>query len=99
MKRRTANQNKGRMDSTSRHLARMGDLVAGHGSNAGGLNGRHRGGAAVESGELDFEGLAVGVDMDHFPTSPISRRSLGTGAVRTTRSCSLIMTKAHSLPG
>jgi hypothetical protein len=55
------------MDSTSRHFARVGDLATGHGSNAGGLNGCHRGGVAVESSELDFESLTVGVDMDHRP--------------------------------
>jgi len=53
------------MDSTSHHLARVSDLAAGHWSNARRLNGRYRGGAAVERGELDFESLAVGVDMDH----------------------------------
>jgi TOTE conflict system primase-like protein len=56
-----------RMDSTSRHLARVGDLAAGDGSNVRGLNGRHRRGAAVESSELDFESFTVRVDMDHRP--------------------------------
>ena len=84
-------------DSPSRHLARVGDLSAGRGSDARGLNRRHRGGAAVEGRELDFERLAVGVDTDHRPQSPVSRRPLGSEAVRTPSSCSLIMTNALSL--
>ena len=55
------------MESTSRQLARMGDLAAGDGSDVGGLNGRQGGSPPVESGELHFEGFAVAVDMNHTP--------------------------------
>ena len=55
------------MESTSRQLARMGDLAARDGSDVGGLNGRHGGRRPVESGELHFEGFAVAVDVNHSP--------------------------------
>jgi hypothetical protein len=77
----------------------MRDLMTGDRPGGGGLHGRHGGSLAVERRELDFERLPIRVDVNTVPTSPTSRPSAGMGSVSTMRSCSLIISNGHSLPG
>ena len=83
--------------SVSRTAPRVGDVASGDRSNRRSLDRRHGRGIPVQGYELDLERLAVRVDMNDGSTSPLTRPSLGTAAVNTTRSSSLIIDSTSTM--